>query len=176
MPNYFFSIEKKIAALKKNICTFMTSIENKLGCLKLQRAKIYTSKEDVQGLSRMVGTSYVSYENSCTEPCSSLIKVCVQANTRKSSSLKTWDSEVITSFVNTRTIGLKNYEIADHLGNTRNIFTDIRLSTKTGTANSNIVFASFTTDARAIYNYYAFGMPKTSAYDYAEATIGGAYR
>jgi Protein of unknown function (DUF3238) len=49
----------------------------------------------------------------------------------------------------------------------RNIISDARLSTATGTA-PNITFIGFTTDDRALYNMFAYGMLKTSPNDYIE--------
>jgi hypothetical protein len=67
-----------------------------------------------------------------------------------------------------RNIGQKNYEITDHLANVRNVITDARLSTRAGTAGL-YTFSAFTTNAKAIYNTFAFGMPKTAINDYREA-------
>jgi hypothetical protein len=74
-----------------------------------------------------------------------------------------------------RTVGLKTYEITDHLGNVRNIITDNRIYDRTGsgTVASPFVYTNARTRDQAIYNYYAFGMPKISAYDYKEATSVG---
>jgi Type VI secretion system (T6SS), amidase effector protein 4 len=49
----------------------------------------------------------------------------------------------------------------------RNIISDARLSTASGTA-PNITFIAFATDDRALYNMFAYGMPKTSPNDYIE--------
>ncbi|MEZ5046604.1 MAG: hypothetical protein R2831_06395 [Chitinophagaceae bacterium] len=72
----------------------------------------------------------------------------------------------ISSYVSRRNVGSKSYELADHLGNVRNIISDLRLSSKSGTTSPNIIFFNFATEDKSIYNYYAFGMPKTSPYDY----------
>jgi RHS repeat-associated protein len=50
----------------------------------------------------------------------------------------------------------------------RNVITDARLSTRAGTAGL-YTFSAFTTNAKAIYNTFAFGMPKTAINDYREA-------
>jgi hypothetical protein len=71
------------------------------------------------------------------------------------------------NFLTTRLIGNKRYELTNHLGNVRNIISDARLSTATGTA-PNITFIAFATDDRALYNMFAYGMPKTSPNDYIE--------
>lgn len=83
------------------------------------------------------------------------------------------DMATISSYITQRKIGEKGYEINDHLGNVRNIFSDARLSTVTvgGISPSyTYTFSTYIPEDKAIYNYYAFGMLKTSANDYKEAT------
>jgi RHS repeat-associated protein len=55
----------------------------------------------------------------------------------------------------TRGMGLKEYELKDHLGNVRVTISDIKNSVLTGPANDP---GSYTADLRSASNYYPFGM------------------
>lgn len=64
-----------------------------------------------------------------------------------------------------RILNNKRYELKDHLGNVRSIFTDLRLATISGTQNNGYAFTDSHAEATAMYNYYAFGSPKPNIYD-----------
>ncbi len=78
----------------------------------------------------------------------------------------------LTSYVSDAVLGQKRYQLEDHLGNVRNVISDMRLTTMAYLPflTHKYIFYNPTTEDKAIYNYYAFGMPKTSDYDYKQAT------
>lgn len=56
----------------------------------------------------------------------------------------------------TRTVGLKNYELKDHLDDVRAVISDVKLSALD--QSNNPVVSSFAADLKSVNDYYPFGM------------------
>src|SRR6476661_4231520 len=67
----------------------------------------------------------------------------------------------------TRSIGLKKYELTDHLGNVRALVSDIKLPESNST---------YKPDLLAYYNYYPFGMMQPGRANPTNGTSNGGYR
>ena len=75
----------------------------------------------------------------------------------------------------TRVLGLKVYELTDHLGNVRALVTDQKTS-DLDPATGIPLLSSLQPVLSNYYNYYAFGMLQPERYGLANATAAGGYR